>query len=138
MRKTDNCLNCGDPREIVSHGLCAKCMMQQRRAEEKADDPSWMTGPDRSQRREQRDLNKMGVTFFKILVMLAETPISNLVVTDEEFERVKSLIVLWLGRIHDMQKNPDKCGPTIQSKNGKPKLSVIPEPELTVNPEPEG
>lgn len=132
------CLKCGDPREIVSHGLCAKCLMQNRRAEEKTGDPSWMAGPHRTQRREQRDLNKMGVNFFKMLVMLADTPISNLVVTDEEFQKVKSLIVGWLGRIHAMQKAPDTRGPTIQSpKNGKGKLTVIPESELTVNTESE-
>jgi hypothetical protein len=138
VRSTAKCLKCGDPREIVSHGLCAKCLMQNRRAEEKAGDPSWTAGPDRSQRREQRDLNKMGANFFKMLVMLSETPISNLVVTDEEFEAVKSRIVTWIGRIYAMQKVPDTRGPTIQSsKNGKPKLTVIPESELPVNTESE-
>jgi hypothetical protein len=133
MRTTAKCLQCGDSREIVSHGLCDRCLMQNRRAEEKASDPPWLAGPDRTQRREQRDLNKMGATFFKMLVMLADAPISNLVVTDEEFEAVKFRIVTWIGRIHQMQKAPDTCGSPIKpSKNGKGKLTVIPESELTV------
>jgi hypothetical protein len=89
--------------------------MQHRRNAEKQGEPGWLAGPDRTQRREQRDLNRMGVNFFKMLVMLSETPISNLIVTDEEFAAVKSRIVTWIGRIHACQ------------------LTVNPELKLTVN-----
>jgi hypothetical protein len=37
--------------------------MQSRRAEEKKDGPAWLSGPDRSQGREQRDLNRIKVNF---------------------------------------------------------------------------
>jgi hypothetical protein len=112
--------------------------MQTRRAAEKQGEPAWMVGPDRSQRRQQRDLYKMGVSFYKMLVMLAEAPISNLVVNDDEYEVVKANLAVWLGRIYEMQRNEksDMRGPTIQSsRNDRPKLTVITESELTVNSE---
>jgi hypothetical protein len=121
MRRVDVCLNCQDPREIVSHGLCARCLMAHRRAEEKTSEPTSIIGPDRSQHKAQRDLNKMGVNFFKMLLALTETPISALIVTDEEYEIVKANLITWIGRIHDRQKL------TVLTQESK--LTVISKPE---------
>jgi hypothetical protein len=73
MRRIDKCMNCGDERELVSHGLCAKCYMGQRREAEKRDEPSWAS-PDRSERRYIAERNKMLVNLTKIVKIVDETP----------------------------------------------------------------
>jgi hypothetical protein len=35
MRKTGTSMNCGDPREIVAHGLCVKCYRRKERADDR-------------------------------------------------------------------------------------------------------
>lgn len=73
MRRIDNCMNCGDERELVSHGLCAGCYMKQRREAEKRDEPSWAS-PDRSERRYIAERNKMLINLTKIVKIVDETP----------------------------------------------------------------
>lgn len=118
VRRLAMCLGCSDPREIVSHGLCAKCNMQSRRAEEKKGEPSWLIGPDRSQSKSQRELNRLRVNFAKMVALLDETPTSGLVLKDEDYAAVKSRLLAAIDRINDLQK-----------------LTVNPESELTVNAE---
>jgi hypothetical protein len=73
MRRIDKCLNCGDERELVANGFCAKCYMARRREAEKRDEPSWAS-PDRSQRRYIAERNKMLVNLTKIVKLADETP----------------------------------------------------------------
>jgi len=73
MRRIDKCMNCGDERELVANGFCAKCYMASRREAEKRDEPSWAS-PDRSQRRYIAERNKMLVNLTKIVKLVDETP----------------------------------------------------------------
>jgi hypothetical protein len=104
VRRLDKCLNCGDPREIVSRGLCAKCLMRNRRSDEKRGEPPWLSGPDRSQNRQQRELTRMRVNFSRMLALLEETPTSSLILPTEEYEIIKSLLITGIDRINNLQK----------------------------------
>jgi hypothetical protein len=73
MRRIDKCIICGDERELVANGCCAKCYMARRREAEKRDEPSWAS-PDRSQRRYIAERNKMLVNLTKINKLVDETP----------------------------------------------------------------
>ncbi len=53
MRTIQGCINCGDEREITSHGLCQKCLMRQRREKERES-----VFPDRSQKRYIAEITK--------------------------------------------------------------------------------
>jgi hypothetical protein len=112
------CQNCGDPREIVSHGLCSKCLMRCRREQELRDGP-WWVGPDRTQGKWQRDLNCWRLNCARMLKLLDESPISNLVAPAAEYETVKDLLVRWSQRINERQRTE--------------KLTVNSKSELTVN-----
>jgi hypothetical protein len=120
MRTVANCLNCDEPHEIVSHGLCAKCLMQQRRAQDQAGDPPWAVGPDRSQSRSQRELNKMRLNFSRMVALLDEAPISAAVLPAASYGAIKAFLIGGIDRINAMQK-----------------LTVNPENQLTVNTEAE-
>lgn len=118
MRMIDKCLNCQERREIVSHGLCAKCLMRQRRAREKRFEPEWISHPDRSQTQQQRELNHMRVNFSRMLALLDDSKTSNLIAKDDEYQIVRDILITWIDDINKRQK-----------------LTVNPESELTVNSE---
>jgi hypothetical protein len=87
MRRTDKCINCGDERELVAHGFCAKCYMAGRREAEKRDEPSWAS-PDRSERRYIAERNKMLVNLTKINKLVDETPC----LSPEDAQAIKTVI----------------------------------------------
>lgn len=62
MRRIGKCVNpeCGDERELVGNGLCAKCYMRTVREADKRDEPPWAS-PDRSQRRYIRSPHQFDV-----------------------------------------------------------------------------
>lgn len=120
MRRIDACVNCGALREIMSRGLCAKCKMAHTRAEDKRGEPKWLVGPDRSQNKSHRDLNRMRVNFSKMVALLDETAISNAVLPAEQYEAIKAILIGGIDRINAMQK-----------------LTVNLESQLTVNPNPD-
>lgn len=87
MRRIDSCMNCGDERELVANGFCAKCYMASRREAEKRDEPSWAS-PDRSQRRYIAERNKMLVNLTKIVKLVDETPC----ISPEDILAIKTVI----------------------------------------------
>jgi hypothetical protein len=119
-RNVNACTNCGDDREIVSHGLCQKCLMANRRASEREQEPSWLVGPDRSQNKSQRELNRMRVNFSKMVALLDECPTSNAVLATESYDAVKCILIAAIDQINKMEK-----------------LTVNPKSPLTVNSEAE-
>lgn len=87
MRRIDKCMNCGDERELVANGFCAKCYMARRREAEKRDEPSWAS-PDRSQRRYTAERNKMLINLTKIVKLVDETPC----ISPEDILAIKTVI----------------------------------------------
>ena len=116
MRRNDKCINCGDQRDIVSHGLCAKCYMEGRREAEKRDEPSWAS-PDRSERRYIAERNKMLVNLTKINKLVDETPC----LSPEDTQAIKTVI-----RPYMLER--------VESLAPKPQVNTLTEnSELTVN-----
>jgi hypothetical protein len=99
-RRQDACGNCGVERDIVSNGLCAKCYMRERR-----DQPAWLAGPDRSQNKAQRELNRRRVAFSKMLALLDEAAISKAAMQTTDYEAIKSILIAAIDRINTMQKS---------------------------------
>lgn len=118
MRRIDTCINCGDERELVSHGWCARCYMGQRREAEKRDEPAWAS-PDRSQRRYIAERNKMLVNLTKIVKLVDETPC----ISPDDIQAIKTVIRPYL------LERAESLAPT-------PRVNTLTEnSELTVNPD---
>ena len=77
-RKKNNCVNCGDFREIVGFGLCLRCYSQRRRDDLNDGIPPFVIGPDESQRRDRRDMALMRQNLAKILAILEGKPIDDM------------------------------------------------------------
>ncbi len=144
MRRVDRCLNCGDQRELVSHGLCAKCLMQHRRAAERQGELGWLAGPDRSQNRSQRELNRARVNFARMLALLDDTPTCSMILSGETYLRMKADLIAGINSINALQKLTVHSESKLtvnsndpQSEPNKPEnvveFTVIPVTELTVN-----
>lgn len=128
MRSVSECANCQELREITSHGLCQKCLMKQRRAREKANEPSWAVCPDRSQSRQQKELNKMRTNCSRMLELLDGTRISTYVLPDENYREIKRMLITAIDRIDQMQWP----GLTVNSETSELTVnSLEPEPEPT-------
>jgi hypothetical protein len=54
MRRIQRCMNCGDERDIVAHGLCSMCYQRRWREQQERE----LVLPDRSQRRYVAERNK--------------------------------------------------------------------------------
>jgi hypothetical protein len=112
MRRIDKCMNCGDQRELVAHGLCARCYMGQRREAEKRDEPSWAS-PDRSERRYIAERNKMLVNLTKINKLVDETPC----LSPEDAQAIKTVIRPYmLERVESLAPKPEVNTLTQQSE----------------------
>jgi hypothetical protein len=114
-RRRGPCLNCSFVRDLVSHGLCARCNQARRLQKEKEGEPSWLQGPDRSQNKEQRDLNRYRVNYSKILALMADTPNSNRILSDPEYDLVRGIFIRAIDRINSMQ-HPQKLTVNKESK----------------------
>ena len=77
-RKNNNCVNCGDFREIVGFGLCLRCYSQKRRDDLKDGIPPFVIGPDESQRRDRQDMAIQRQNLAKILAILEGKPIDDM------------------------------------------------------------
>src|ERR1700688_4079729 len=102
MRQIGSCMNCGKERALVAHSLCAKCYMQGWRAEEKNSEPSWI-GPDQTQHKSQKELNRMRVNFAKMVSLLDDSPTSNIVLPPDEHALIKGLLIAAIDKINQMQ-----------------------------------
>ena len=142
-------MNCGDEREIVARGLCAKCYMANRRAGERLDDPFGLS-PDHINRRYIAERNKMLVNLTRIIKLVDETPC----LSHEDTATIKVTIQPYLlERANDLA--PKKSDPelTVNTKSesnvnsndrlldaGKEveaKLTAKTDSDLTVNSEPQ-
>ena len=141
MRRIDKCINCGDQREIVSHGLCAKCYMEGRREAEKRDEPSWAS-PDRSERRYIAERNKMLVNLTKINKLVDETPCLSpedaqaikTVIRPYMLERVESLAPMPLVNTLTQNSELTPLTPTDSPKVAAPEVNELTqESQLNVN-----
>lgn len=134
MRKVGSCMNCGEVREIVAAGFCSKCDMRRHRQMDRARDPDLLlTGPDRSQNRRHRELNAYRVTFAKILKMIDELPVTELIVPSEELNYFKNKLLGYIHRIGLMQSTvalPAKLEPELETGG---ESTVNSNSELTVN-----
>jgi hypothetical protein len=135
MRRIDKCMNCGDERELVSHGLCAKCYMEQRREAEKRDEPSWAS-PDRSERRYIAERNKMLVNLTRINKLVDETPC----LSPEDAQAIKTVIRPYmLERVESLAPKPQVNTLTHQSElttvNSAQVNESTSQGELTTNSE---
>jgi hypothetical protein len=141
VRRIDTCINCGDERELVSNGLCARCYMGQRREAEKRDEPSWAS-PDRSQRRYIAERNKMLVNLTKIVKIVDETPC----LSPEDALAIKTVIQPYLlERAESLAPKPEvnaltqkseltRLTPTNSLQVAAPEVNELTqESELTVN-----
>lgn len=116
MRRIDKCINCGDERELVANGLCAKCYMARRRETDKRDEPAW-AGSDRSERRYIAERNKMLVNLTRINKLVDETPC----LSPEDAQAIKTVI-----RPYMLER--------VESLAPKPRVNTLTEKfELTVN-----
>jgi hypothetical protein len=113
MRKVDSCMNCGDEREIVAHGLCAKCYMVGRRAGERLDDPFGVS-PDRINRRYIAERNKMLVNLTRIIKLVDETPC----LSHEDQAAIKVTIQPYLvERANDLAPRKSEAELTVNTKS---------------------
>src|ERR1700681_4236092 len=94
MRPIKRCLNCQDEREIVAHGLCAKCYMWHRREQERRGEPSWVE--DRLQKKNNKELNTTRTTLSKKIALLDTASMESVVVAAHETDQVKSFKSLLL------------------------------------------
>jgi D12 class N6 adenine-specific DNA methyltransferase len=139
-------MNCKDEREIVAHGLCAKCYMRHKRNEEASDDPYGIFGA-RSERRYIAERNKMLVNLTRIIKLVDETPC----LTHEDATTIKVTIQPYLleraNALAPIKSQPEltvntKSESTVNS-NGHAAaaeaslLMVNTDPGLTVNPDSE-
>lgn len=143
MRRVDVCMNCRDEREIVAHGLCAKCYMRDKRGDETADSPLGLV-TDRSQRRFIADRNKMLTNLVRIVKLLDETPC----IDHEDVTTIKAIIQPYLLE-RATAPTPKKPGTAVNTKsessvdsngqaddaapNDAAELTVNTDFELTVN-----
>jgi hypothetical protein len=111
-------MKCDDEREIVAHGLCAKCYMAGRRADERLDDPSGLS-PDRINRRHIAERNKMLVNLTRIIKLVDETPC----LSHEDTAAIKVTIQPYL-----LERAND-----LAPKKSCPELTVHTKSESTVN-----
>lgn len=118
MRRTDSCMNCRDSREIVAHGLCAKCYMRHKRSEDTSDDPFGIYGR-RSERRYIAERNKMLVNLTRIIKLVDETPC----LSHEDTTTIKVTLQPYL---------LDRAN-ALAPKKSQPELTVNTKYELTVD-----
>lgn len=72
MRKTEACINCGEPREIAAHGLCFACYRRQ----ERADDPRF-AAVDRHNPGIRREHKKLFRGFSSVMNGLADLGVQS-------------------------------------------------------------
>src|SRR5258708_6021302 len=92
-RTIDACMNCAEEREIVAHGLCAKCYMQVRREE----DNPWTPPSDRfanEQRKRQSDGRKALITMLEKLDVLEHSGL----MPKEEIDLIRTKLATQLER----------------------------------------
>jgi hypothetical protein len=116
MRTTGRCANCQDEKELVSHGICAKCYMRERRRQE----PAWLHGPDRSQSRSLKKLNRIRVNFARMLALLDETTVSPLLLKEEEYQLLRNMLIEVIDGVNSLQR-------TVVDNDGR----IVPEMDLT-------
>jgi hypothetical protein len=123
MRHRDICRDCGQEKEIVADGRCHKCDMRKRRAEQNATEPGWLVGPDRSQNRAQRELNRARVAFAKMLALLDEAPTASTIMSPDDYQKVKSILIAASNRINAKQGGSAQrqftVNPELESTRGR-------------------
>jgi hypothetical protein len=141
MRRIDECMNCGNERELVANSTCAKCYMARRREAEKRDEPSWAS-PDRSQRRYIAERNKMLVNLTKIVKLVDETPCISpedilaikTVIRPYLMERAESLAPMPLVNTLTQNSESTPLTPTDSPEVAAPEVNELTqESELSVN-----
>lgn len=93
-RRVDNCLQCGQEKPIVGHGLCARCHLQwwRLRKDQEQEENSGIPGaprPDKSQRAYQSELSDQRIMLCKVVKALERTKV---VETALSTERVIAII----------------------------------------------
>jgi hypothetical protein len=139
MRSKGECSVCGEFREIVSRGRCARCLGKAIRAQRKvAEGDSLLLGPDRSQSREQKELNKARVNFARMVSLMDEAVTNNLILPDEEYVLINDCLIEAIDRINGMQKqvNDVNPGPELTSTSTTEELTLTPPTELTALTDP--
>jgi hypothetical protein len=114
MRTVGLCLNCQEDKILVSHNICARCYMRQRRAGE----PEWLNGPDRSQGRSQKELNNIRVNFARMLALLDATTVSPLLLSEEEYQLIRNILIGVMDVVNGMQKTVVNADGEIVSDTG--------------------
>jgi hypothetical protein len=139
MRKIDSCMNCGEERELVAHGLCARCYMAGRRETERRDDPYRLI-PERSQRRYVAERNRNLINLTKIVKLVDETTC----LSPDHMTAIKMVVQPYiLERAVDLAPLK-KTGPQLTENSESPLTVSSPdevnegnsESELTINSEP--
>ncbi len=90
-RREDICLNCREPKEIVSHGLCAACNMREHRAESKRDPDQHRTPP-----KQRLDRKKCRTAYYKLLNLADDLNMSA-----EDIQTLRALIAPYTRQIRD-------------------------------------
>jgi hypothetical protein len=121
MRSRGNCVVCNEFREIVSRGRCTRCLGKAIRARGKqAEGESPFIGPDRSQQAYQKELNKARTNFSRMISLLDDTTMSDLVLPKEEYVLIKDCLLEAMDKINGMQKDAD----AVNDVNTGPELTA--------------
>ena len=121
MRTVHGCINCGDEREIVAHGLCSKCYMARRREREVE-----FVLPHRSQKSALAERNKEHGRLVGVVKLVDEVEC----LSDHERQVVKAIIQPHLVRY------AVALVPAVgQTSGSEPDSIVVEEPREEVEPE---
>jgi hypothetical protein len=137
MRRTGNCVVCGEFRELVSRERCSKCLAKAIRAAMKeAEGEAPFLGPDRSQQTYQKELNKARTNFSRMISLMDDATMSDLVLPKEEYVLIKDCLLEAIDRINGMQKDREAVSgvnsePELVPTSTKDELTLTPPTELT-------
>ena len=117
VRRIDECLECGDPREIVSKGRCAKCLMRERREAERRGEP--VHNPQGHTL--WRELNRYHARYLKAVTALEDGPNPEKFISAADHQTMRRILREAIDHIQAEKKAYEHPG----------KLTVNPDLKLT-------
>jgi hypothetical protein len=124
MRRTDGCLNCGEVREMASHGLCFKCYRREKRAGD-SESPT----VDRHNPGVRREHTKILRGFNRVMAGLGDLGVSKALVLE-----IRRLIEPYLSPVAEFLAPPEQDksrAPVNSERNEDENVHRSREPEST-------
>jgi hypothetical protein len=105
-RPVHKCQECGDPREIVSHGLCAKCLMSMRREADRRGEPVF----DPCQYAYLQELNSYLNRLVRASSALEDAPVPDIFVTPADLLYVRRVLREAVEKVQAVKATTEQSG----------------------------